>query len=189
LAAKYIGQGMLVQDRVGPTAHPRESFGFEERPGFDTTLESTVSLPIALELFGPGSGQGMVRQAGALLAKGSPMAMERGRFRGQTLRGHWKAAMLAPFDGHHRRNRESRGGQQASVEIGGQGGWRGGGVSQGNPDDLVIGWIVVLGKIDVVLPEQMIGDRGPIGRQDRHHITQGERFVGVSEKGPARGAG
>ena len=46
----------------------------------------------------------------------------------------------------------------------------------GHPHDLVVAWILDLGDVGVVLPEQVIGDEAPLRMEDGRHVLQRERL-------------
>ena len=53
---------------------------------------------------------------------------------------------------------------------------------QRHPDGLVIAGVVVCGKVDVVVPEQVVGNHGWIRRNDRDDIAESEGFRAVEAK-------
>jgi hypothetical protein len=172
----------LIEDGIGPAGDPDQAASFEEGKGIDGAGEALEIGPVAGELFGPATGEGMVGQSGAVLVELAPVTFEGGGDSDGKAIVNREAAVFAPFDGKPGTFFASGGFEEGAVEVAPEPGGLPGDRFVFHPDNFVIGGIIVLGKIDVVLPEEVVGDPGEVGVVEGDHVAQGKGFVGVGEQ-------
>jgi hypothetical protein len=97
--------------------------------------------------------------------------------------GH--GAVFAPLDDDGLLGVRPFGFEDAAVEISVEGGGVLFGWVEFDPHELVVAGVVIVGEVDVVLPEEVIGDPSAVGVEDGGGILEGERIVWSGEN--ARG--
>jgi hypothetical protein len=172
----------LIEDGIGPAGDPEEAVSFEKGKGIDGAGEALEIGPVAGELLGPAMGERMVGQPGAVMVKLTPVTFEGGGEGDRKVIVDGEAAVFAPFDGESRTCFASGGFEEGAVEVAPKAGGLSGDRFVFHPDDLVVGGIIVLGKIDIVLPEEVVGDPRKVGVVDGDHIAQEKGFVGMGEE-------
>lgn len=172
----------MIEDGIGPEGDPDEAASFEEGKGIDGAGEALEVGPIAGKLFGPATGEGMVGQTGSVLVELAPVTFERGRDGDRKAIVNGEAAVFAPFDGEPGTFIASGSFEEGAVEVAPQPGGLSCDRFVFDPNHFVIGGIIVLGKIDIVFPEEVIGDLGEVGVMDGDHVAQGKGFVGVGKQ-------